>query len=335
MLAAQSNMNGTPNHDGPSSQHLQLPSTSNPPNNQDTAMTDLYPQLPMNLGNLSNADNMDIGNGDHPPPTNDNGPHDNRHNSAEGNGDGGENDNNPDSNHDSDLNDESSHSDHNELDPIDQLFNTLGDDDLIADILDMYTPEALEDEVKTNLRELAQQLAPSERDRASRTKPRHPWRCVMRINKLKLDTYVEDYLAAHGTEPSRFMMDAGMIQPHNDEEETVQAFRSIWIYAQELLARKALDGFRFCFTMLYFYDLVKSINPRSTGRIGKLMFEDLRDFLDNTLPALGGVRGATNQAEVLTTLNDWSYCGYKLSVIVDRFGEGCLFYLGSVLSHNL
>lgn len=79
--------------------------------------------------------------------------------------------------------------------------------------------------------------------------------------------------------------------------------------------------------MLMYYDLVKFIKLGGSGRVGRLMYKEIMDFLG---PLLETVSIKANVA--YRQFGEWSLQGSRLDVICARFGNGSLFFLDIQLS---
>lgn len=179
--------------------------------------------------------------------------------------------------------------------------------------------------------------APSTRDNHKRprsdTTPRHPWGPFLKRKTLELAPVYVRHLRKHGTDAIRFLNDGCSLQhriAHYDHRTVGDAFLSCYQYTQRLEARQTMDRVRWCFTMLMYFDLVKIIRPHGSARVGCLMLEDIKSFLG---PVLSQTTLSADLA--LQQLNEWSRCGYKLSLLCAEFGPGSLFFLQSLLSRDL
>jgi hypothetical protein len=171
------------------------------------------------------------------------------------------------------------------------------------------------------------------RKKRKRSSPRNPWQRVLKLKSLLLPPPIKQHLRDHGTDPKLFLNDDGLLRNSITDfsAETVgDAFIACYQYTLHLVRRRTHDSSRWYFTMLLYYDLVKLIRPKGSGRVGHLMRQELVKFL-------GSVLGPkTIQLDVaLTQLNEWSRLGMKLDILCAEFGDGCLFYLDELLSADL
>ena len=163
--------------------------------------------------------------------------------------------------------------------------------------------------------------------------PRNPWGPFLRLKALEMPAVYEQHLQEHGTIAIRFINDRNSLTNHitrYDHETVGDAFLACYKYTLHLDARSTMDGVRWCFTMLMYFDLVKYIRPNGSARVGCLMLEDVKAFLG---PILGQTTISPDIA--LKQLNEWSRCGYKLDLLCQHFGPGSLFFLESLLTRNL
>ena len=167
----------------------------------------------------------------------------------------------------------------------------------------------------------------------SGTIPRHPWGPFLKRKTLELAHVYVQHLQKHGTDAIRFLNDGYSLQhriAHYDHSTVGDAFLSCYQYTRQLDSRQTMDRVRWCFTMLMYFDLVKITRPHGSARVGCLMLEDIKSFLG---PVLGHTTLSADLA--LQQLNEWSRCGYKLSLLCSEFGPGSLFFLQSLLSRDL
>ena len=163
-------------------------------------------------------------------------------------------------------------------------------------------------------------------------KPRHPWGAFMRLQEVTLPVTVEKYLRK-GTDPMQFLADA-KIMNHQigtfGHEAVADAFVACYKYNLHLETRRSMDHFRWCFTMLMYFDMVRLIRPDGSGKVGFMMLQELEAVLGPVLEQIG-----VDKQQALERIDQWSLHGAKLGQLCDEFGAGCLFYLGDQLSANL
>ena len=164
-------------------------------------------------------------------------------------------------------------------------------------------------------------------------KPRHPWRPFLHLRELTLDPLVSQHLTAHGTDPTPFLNDPKTLKHAIGDfgpGTLGDAFMACYEYACRLEERGSNDRFRWCFAMLMFFDLVQLIRPEGSGRVGHLMQQDIHETFAQVLRAAG-----ISEDMALKRLNEWSLLGSKINKLCEEFGEGCLFFLGELLSKDL
>ncbi|KAL8668258.1 MAG: hypothetical protein Q9202_000236 [Teloschistes flavicans] len=154
-----------------------------------------------------------------------------------------------------------------------------------------------------------------------------PWARFLRLEELTLAPSIKQYLREHGTAPEPFLVDGNAliheIVDFSDSENISDAFLANYRWTMELEGRAAGDGFRWCFTMMMHFDVVKLVRPKGSGKKISVLMRDemqellapLQDYLDDSLD------------QVLAHLNKWCVYGSKLDLICKEFGPGCIFFL--------
>lgn len=163
-------------------------------------------------------------------------------------------------------------------------------------------------------------------------KPRHPWGAFIRLNEVTLPPAVEKYLRK-GVDPISFLADAKIMDHKIGQfggEAVADAFVACYKYTLHLETRRSIDQFRWCFTMLMYFDMVRLIRLDGSGKVGPMMLQELETILGPVLEQIG-----VDKQQALERIDKWSLHGAKLSQLCDEFGAGCLFYLGDQLSVNL
>ena len=174
------------------------------------------------------------------------------------------------------------------------------------------------------------------RARKSARKPRpkvKAWAPFLRIKSLKLPPSVQQHLTEHGSDPEKFLSDHEVFKHMIFEcadNQAADAFMACYQYTLELVSRRTKDNLRWCFIMLLYYDLVRLIKPRWSGKIGHLMLTDMRRFLGSAAKTTD-IDPKTARKEIET----WANCGKHLNLLCATFGPGCIFYLSDLLSPNL
>ena len=162
-------------------------------------------------------------------------------------------------------------------------------------------------------------------------KTRHPWAPFMRLKSVELAYSIRYHLRTHGSDAERFLSDTKLLKHEVfDPTGTVSdKFMACYQYTMQLAARRSKDNIRWCFTMLMYFDLVKVVKPKSSGKkIGCLMLKDITRFL-------GSESASIDPRVAHKQLNKWAACGRKLDLLCSTFGPGCIFYLVDLLSTNL
>ncbi len=163
--------------------------------------------------------------------------------------------------------------------------------------------------------------------------PRHPWRPIIQMRSLCLPERYRVHLEANGTDPLCFINDNEVLQNavvDYGESDVGDAFMACYNYALQLVRRRATDRIRWFFTMIMFFDLVRLIRPHGSGRVGRLMMQEIVGFLGPLIDA-----GEIEAEVTLAQINEWQLCGSKLDHLCRKFGPGSLFYLEDQLSPDL
>ena len=163
-------------------------------------------------------------------------------------------------------------------------------------------------------------------------KPRHPWGVFIRLEDITLPSEVQKYLRKT-TDPIKFLADEKPLENKIDQfggETVADAFVACYKYTLQLETRRSTDQFRWCFTMLMYFDMVRLIRPEGSGKVGPMMLQELEAVLGPILEQLH-----VNKQQALQRIDKWSLYGAKLSQLCDEFGAGCIFFLGDYLSANL
>lgn len=155
--------------------------------------------------------------------------------------------------------------------------------------------------------------------------PENPWRRVMKLDSLCLAPTIERYLTTYGTDPTAFLADNAVLKriTEHADDNLGDALLECYRYTAHLESRQEKDSFRWCFSMLMIADLVATIRPGGSGRVGEVMLPKVLERLNVQ----------ANDAKV--KLNQWSRCGVKLDMFCTEFGHGCLFFLKDIVSRDL
>lgn len=92
-----------------------------------------------------------------------------------------------------------------------------------------------------------------------------------------------------------------------------------------------MDHFRRLFVYMFHYDLRELIRARSLPetRERPLRLQEVNRFLE------GRSMAPVSDRQVTDTINEDAEKGAILKLFIAKFGEGCVFYLGSELSEEL
>ena len=163
-------------------------------------------------------------------------------------------------------------------------------------------------------------------------KPRHPWGAFMRLKDVVLPLEVKKHLDK-GSDAIAFLGDDKILAHkigHFGGDAVADAFVACYRYTLCLETRISTDHFRWCFTMLMYFDLVQLIRPNGSGKVGAVMLQEIEAVLGPVLEQLG-----VDKKQAIQRIDQWSLHGAKLNQLCEEFGPGCLFFLGDFLSANL
>ncbi|EON69085.1 hypothetical protein W97_08398 [Coniosporium apollinis CBS 100218] len=210
---------------------------------------------------------------------------------------------------------------------------------------DEHGPDELgpESQVGSGTRKRRQTQAPSDgaRKRARRApataRPappaRNPMNPIIRLDTLSLDPVVNRFLQSHGPDAPVFLARAGgQIRATVKDTEAgsdADAFLERYKLTLNLNAQLDTNNQLWCYSMLFYYDLVKQYNPNGSGRVGDLMWEDIVAWFGRVLN-----NAPICAADLVKNLNKWSVLGKRLHNLSVEFGSGFVFFLGHVLSRN-
>lgn len=212
---------------------------------------------------------------------------------------------------------------------------------------DEHGPNELgpESRVDSGTRKRRRTQAPSDgaRKRARRTpaipaRPappaRKPMNPIMRLDTLSLNPVVNRFLQSHGPDALVFLARAGgQIRATVEDAEAgcdADAFLVRYKLTLNLNAQLDTNNQLWCYSMLFYYDLVKQYNPDGSGRVGHLMREDIVAWFGRVLD-----NAPICAPDLVKNLNKWSVLGKRLHNLSIEFGSGFVFFLGHVLSRNL
>ena len=165
------------------------------------------------------------------------------------------------------------------------------------------------------------------------SKKRHPWEVFMRLEEVRLLPQIEKHLRKNGTDPIRFLADDKILSHRISEfgsDKIKDALAACYQYTTQLEDRQNTDNVRWCFSMLMFFDLVKLIRPKGSGKVGSSMMGEL----DNRFGSMWEQAHITKK-EALENIDKWSLLGAKVDGLCAEFGVGCLFFLGNLLTRCL
>lgn len=147
----------------------------------------------------------------------------------------------------------------------------------------------------------------------------------MKLETLHLAPTVQQHMEDHGADPVAFVGDeTGLARIRTLTDDTLgDALLECYQYTTRLESRRETDNFRWCFSMLMISDLIESIRPGGSGRVGEVMLPQVLERINVPVD------------DARRKLGEWSRCGSKLNMFCNEFGHGCLFYLKDILSKDL
>lgn len=112
-------------------------------------------------------------------------------------------------------------------------------------------------------------------------KPRHAFRPIMNMSSLEICIDPSVYLEQENFDPADFLSGGGIEHRIGSTGNTSNDFAVRYEFTLALAERCPKEyKLRWCFTMLGYFDLVQLICPgKSAKKVGKLMMQDLEDFL--------------------------------------------------------
>jgi len=155
------------------------------------------------------------------------------------------------------------------------------------------------------------------------------------LQHLHLSTTFQRFFDSAGVDPIEFLNDGEALEHRIQEFRTKatlgDAFRACYQYAMDLQERSDMDTVRWHFSMIFYHDLNKLINPKNSGRrMGRMMKKKMVRFLEAVF------NGNTEKIdEAMLKMDEWGKLGKKLVQLCESFTPGCLFYLAQHLSKNL
>ncbi|CAD6580006.1 MAG: hypothetical protein ASARMPREDX12_009434 [Alectoria sarmentosa] len=183
----------------------------------------------------------------------------------------------------------------------------------------------------TKVREQRLQNHRSKRPQSDKNAPRNPWGRFLILKSLYIPPVSHHHVQEHGADPGLFFTDNGSLRrtitDFGDESDAVgDAFVSRYKYTIELADRRTTDNWRWCFVMLTYYGLIKLIKPDGSGRVGRLMYKEIMDFLD---PLLGMRSIKPNVA--FRQLREWSLEGFDYqSISTGEYYDGPIAHLNQL-----
>lgn len=211
--------------------------------------------------------------------------------------------------------------------------------DALVALAQYFAPQARDsdrgDDQEDQFEQNIEEDGPAKKRKRSGTgsrKPRHPWGVFMRLKDLKLPLEVEKHL--HKKSDAVAFLGDDKILAHKigqfGGEAVADAFVACYRYTLCLETRISTDHFRWCFTMLMYFDLVQLIRPNGSGKVGAVMLQEIEAVLGPVLEQIG-----VDTDKAIQRIDQWSLYGAKLHQLCEEFGPGCLFFLGDFLSVNL
>jgi len=166
------------------------------------------------------------------------------------------------------------------------------------------------------------------------------WNTILNMHSLQLVPEIERLIGMENQATS-FLCDFKVLRHdfYNKTGTTGDVYYSYLAYARQLETRQALDRCRQLFIMLFLFALLQMQFPRSTGR--RIGSRQINAMLARLLESACDEKASESQRKSdkhnmikkdIPLLGRWIKCGMRLNGLVQRFGEGCLFYLWEALS---
>ncbi|PVI07455.1 hypothetical protein DM02DRAFT_703461, partial [Periconia macrospinosa] len=169
------------------------------------------------------------------------------------------------------------------------------------------------------------------------------FKAVLSLTSLQVAPEIYRHMEEHGTEVRAFLdidsirhgaEDQVIFQPGGHTDALIYHYR----YTKELQDNMRMGRLRTLMLYVLWHDVVMLVRPNCSGsRIGHLMMTDIQHMLGGITSTREGVDRWPRQypIDVATAdIHGWCKMGGKLSILVDRFGIGCIFFLDQVLSDN-
>jgi len=175
---------------------------------------------------------------------------------------------------------------------------------------------------------------PSQKRKRADARVRDPWNAVTNMKELTIDPTLAEHIQRLRADPKEFMNDTKSLlhEAFQYRSSPADAFVACYSYTLVLQQRRTVDDIRWCFSLLFFFDIVKQIDPTSSGRrVGRLQQSKVRSFLGRVV----GSSCPFRLVDATQDINKWARLGRKLNLMCERFGPGCLIFLHQQFSDNL
>ncbi|KAI4668886.1 uncharacterized protein J4E92_008621 [Alternaria infectoria] len=163
-----------------------------------------------------------------------------------------------------------------------------------------------------------------------------PFVTILRLQELALSPVVQAHLDTNKTDAQSFFYSKELVNnvQNYSKDSTGEAMIIQYQYTKTVSRQLGLNSIRWLFLMLMWHDLVKLARPDCTGnRIGHLMKVHLLELIKPVYASSSDMQKLAIE-EVADELHAWCKFGAKINILVENFGEGCVFYLHNILSPN-
>lgn len=178
---------------------------------------------------------------------------------------------------------------------------------------------------------------PNKRKRTDCGTPRNPWGTFQKLEKLEIPTHLRGVLSSSTAlefvnEQYQFRNEAILAGSEASSGDIVLRCLK---WTNQLEQRQFTDRLRWLFAMLMFYDLVKILWPELSGRrVSPQMKVELIQKFESKLKASLEGAGLTVEWAAENTAK-WCLEGSKIDTFCEKFGVGCLLYIGQYISEDL
>lgn len=168
-------------------------------------------------------------------------------------------------------------------------------------------------------------------------KRRNQWKPIVDLKELVMPKAVLDMVKQHGENPETFLQDAEMLENGivaGKAKTSGDIIFSILEYSENVEGLAGLNVLRWAYSMLGFYDFMKRLFPQTkSAKMGPRMVEAVVDCRNSGGP--GASRQALSDGDFGRKLQVMYKCGFKLDILCNRFGDGCIFFLSGIMSQDL